>query len=66
MNASRVSPTLLIDVFKLVQSVLVKFANGFPRPKVGDPNDLETKLLRFFASLQRQTLMRHGYHLSLT
>ena len=51
MNASRVSPTSLIDVFKfLVQSVLVKLANDFLEI-VGkkDPNYLETKIRRQFS-----------------
>ena len=50
MNASRVSPTSLIDVFKfLVQSVLVKLANDFRRSQEKDPNYLETKIRRQFS-----------------
>ena len=64
MNASRVSPTPLIDVFKFrVQSVLVMLANDFRRSKEEDPNDLGTKNLRQF---QRQTLMGHKHPLFLT
>ena len=64
MNASKVSPVLLIDAFKfLVQSVVVKFENDFRRSKEEDIDNLET---RFFASFRRQTLMGHSHLLILT
>ena len=51
MNASRKTPTSLIDVFKyLVQSVLVKLTNNFRRSKEEDPNDMQTKILRQFSA----------------
>ena len=48
MNASRASPTSLIDVFKfLLESVLVKLTNDSRRSlEEEDPNDLETNILR--------------------
>ena len=50
MNTSRVSPTSLFDVFKLLmQSVLVKLTNDCRSSKEEDLNDLETKILRQFS-----------------
>ena len=51
MNALRVSPTRLIDVFKfLVQSVLMKLAKYFWRSKEEDTNDVDTKILCQFSA----------------
>ena len=51
MNASRVSPTSLINEFKfLVQNVLVKLANDSRRSEEEDSNYLETKILRQFSA----------------
>ena len=50
MNASRVSPTSLIEIFKfLVQNVLVKFGINFRRSKKEDPNYLETSDYSLFS-----------------